>query len=256
MLYLKFGLYFLVSLITGGFVACDKNPTQAESPIAAADSSGGYTLFAPNDSKSTYLIDTKGNTVHKWTHTRTGVYAVYLLENGHILRTAQASNSIMSGGGSAGYVEETDASGSIVWQFSYSSSTYLAHHDIEPMPNGNVLLIAWEVKSAAEAKAASRKTSSGLWPDHILEVNKSSSQIVWQWHAWDHLIQDYDPTKANYDVVAARVAKAAIFCTVGASQPIMMRREPSTSAWCTVRIGFPPICLVAAISWLSIMSPL
>ena len=25
------------------------------------------------------------------------------------------------------------------------------YHDVEPMPNGNVLLIAWELKTAAEA---------------------------------------------------------------------------------------------------------
>jgi hypothetical protein len=28
-------------------------------------------------------------------------------------------------------------------------------------------------------------------------------QIVWQWHIWDHLIQDFDPGKENYGDVAA-----------------------------------------------------
>ncbi len=162
----------------------------------------GYTLFAPNNSKNTYLIDMNGTIVHSWNHSTSGGYAVYLLENGNILRTAQASNNVFSGGGSQGYVQEVDWDGNLVWEFKYSSSTYLAHHDIEPMPNGNVLIIAWELKGASEAKAAGRKTSTTMWPDHIIEVEKSNSQIVWEWHAWDHLIQDYDPTKENYGVVA------------------------------------------------------
>ena len=41
-------------------------------------------------------------------------------------------------------------------------------------------------------------------PDHIIEVKPTgptSGDIVWEWHAWDHLIQDYDSSKANYGVV-------------------------------------------------------
>ena len=30
----------------------------------------------------------------------------------------------------------------------------------------------------------------------------SRTPIVWEWHVWDHLIQDFDPSKANFGVVA------------------------------------------------------
>lgn len=197
-------IFFLLSIWVAGLLqSCSKSPNNADSDDSSSkNTSEGYTLFAPNDSKSTYLIDMDGKTVHQWSHNRAGGYAVYLLENSHIIRTAQASNGYFGGGGSAGYVQEVDWDGNVVWEYLYSSSAYLAHHDIEPMPNGNVLIIAWEFKSASEAKAAGRKTSATLWPDHVIEVDKSSSQIAWEWHAWDHLIQDYDPTKANYGVVA------------------------------------------------------
>ena len=43
-----------------------------------------------------------------------------------------------------------------------------------------------------------------LWPDHIIEVEPqgpSGGTIVWEWHVWDHLVQDFDPSKENYGVV-------------------------------------------------------
>lgn len=33
-------------------------------------------------------------------------------------------------------------------------------------------------------------------------VGTNGGTIVWKWHFWDHLIQDYDATKLNYGVVA------------------------------------------------------
>jgi hypothetical protein len=42
-------------------------------------------------------------------------------------------------------------------------------------------------------------------PDEIIEVQKTGSAsgtIVWEWHAWDHLIQDFDSSKQNYGAVA------------------------------------------------------
>ena len=43
---------------------------------------------------------------------------------------------------------------------------------------------------------------AGLWPDKIVEIEPQDKphggKIVWEWHIWDHLIQDYDSKKANY----------------------------------------------------------
>ncbi|MAF64098.1 MAG: arylsulfotransferase (ASST) [Planctomycetes bacterium] len=166
----------------------------------------GLTLFQPLNSTTTYLIDNGGTVVHTWP----GVYqpgnAVYLLENDHLLRTIHVQGNI---GGSGGGVQEITWDGTLVWDFRYANQQHLHHHDIERLPNGNVLLVAWENKTAAEAIAQGRNPA---WiqgpvfrPDHVVEVQPTGTTtgaIVWEWHAWDHLIQDFDPTKNNHGVVA------------------------------------------------------
>ncbi|MBE0643361.1 MAG: aryl-sulfate sulfotransferase [Bacteroidetes bacterium] len=164
----------------------------------------GYTLFSPTNGRTTYLIDMQGKTVHTWTHSSPGGYATYLLPDGLLLRPGSVANAQMRGAASSGLIEKIDWSGRVVWSFMYSGPTWIAHHDIEPMPNGNVLLIAWEAKSAAEATAMGRQNAQVMWPDHIVEVAPAggTGTIVWEWHAWDHLVQDRDPSKPDYGVIA------------------------------------------------------
>jgi hypothetical protein len=165
----------------------------------------GYTLYSGENSRATYLIDMNNTVVHSWTHSKTGGYSCYLLSDGSLMRSANSSNSSLNGGGATGVIERVDWYGNTVWTYTYSSNSYRLHHDFEPMPNGNVLMIAWEVKSASQAVAAGLNHSATIWPDHIIEVQPSGTtggNIVWQWHAWDHLIQDYNSGKNNYGVVA------------------------------------------------------
>ncbi|MGB2285590.1 MAG: aryl-sulfate sulfotransferase [Poseidonia sp.] len=191
---------------TMGLVYCDGGATE------------GYTLFSPLPGNTTYLIDHNGRFVHEWTSPgehRPGLSA-YLLEDGSLLRTAniaQTSVGNFSGGGTAGKVERISWNGTLEWSWTYDSTEFISHHDIEPMPNGNVLMIAWEDKTEEEATQAGRNPAlasdspngeNNVWPDHIIEVQPvgtNDATIVWRWHAWDHLVQDYDPTKDNYGVV-------------------------------------------------------
>jgi hypothetical protein len=175
------------------------------------DSFDGYTLFAPMPSQTTYLIDNEGKQVHSWSSGYRPGLSAYLLENGNLLRTAQydPGGSRFTAGGRGGRVEEHAWDGTLVWEFDYSTAVYRQHHDIEPLPNGNVLLIAWEYKSYDDAVAAGRDpfllSDDELWPDHVIEVEPtgpSGGTIVWEWHAWDHLIQDMFPAMDNFGVVA------------------------------------------------------
>ncbi len=173
------------------------------------DAYEGYTLFAPISSGTTYLINNEGRQVHSWTSGYEPGNSVYFLENGNLLRTCRLGNPIFTGGGTGGLVQEIDWDGNLVWEFQYSSDLFCQHHDVEYLPNGNVLMIAWEYKTKAQAILAGRNPNTlkddALWPDHVIEIDPSAavgSQIVWQWHVWDHLVQNYDQTKPNYGIVA------------------------------------------------------
>jgi len=169
----------------------------------------GYTLFAPNSSITTYLIDNDGLLVHSWESDYRPGQSVYLLENGNLLRTANVHNSIFYAGGSGGRVQILNWDGEVIWDYLHSGSEYCQHHDVEILPNGNVLLIAWEFKSFDEAIQSGRNSNliseNSLWPDYIIEVEPNGindGAVIWEWHVWDHLIQNYDSSKLNYGVVS------------------------------------------------------
>ena len=171
----------------------------------------GYTLFTPLQSTSTYLIDLDGEVVHEWPSEYRPGNAVYLLENGHLLRCCHvADNPIFRGGGTGGRIQEQAWDGTVRWDYSVSDEKGLQHHDIEPLPNGNVLVISYEARTRQEAIDAGRDPrmvgESGFWPDVIFEVKPirpDGGEIVWKWRAFDHLIQDFDPDADNYGDVTA-----------------------------------------------------
>jgi hypothetical protein len=168
----------------------------------------GYTLYAVQNGTKAYLTDMTGTTYHTWTFSSssTTCYSTYLLAGGALLRTINHSGNSFSGGPVSGEVQKVDWNGNITWDYVYSTTAYCSHHDIHPMPNGNVLLIAYEAKTAAEATAAGCSQSIIMWPDKIVEIQPSGTTggiVVWEWHTWDHLVQHYDATKNNYGVIAS-----------------------------------------------------
>jgi hypothetical protein len=178
--------------------------------VNQASACAGYTLIAPTNSTQTYLIDMQGRVVQTWKADCNPGLSAYLLENGNLLRTGQIDEPPFFGGGTGGRIQESTWDGQLVWDFTYYSDTRLPNHDICKLPNGNVLMIVWEKKSPLDAIAAGRRPETvgkdHLLADCILEVQptgKTSVKIVWEWHSWDHLIQDFDAQKSHYGNVAA-----------------------------------------------------
>ncbi len=157
-----------------------------------------YVLFTPIQSNATYLMDLQGQLVHRWVAASTAACSVYLLENGQILRPRSLGPGSFAGGGcNGGVVEILDWDGRVQWSYQYFGPTFQQHHDVRRMPNGHVLMVAWEIKTAVEARAVGRNAdtipSSGvIWVDHVIEVDPQTSRIVWEWHAWDHLLAPGD----------------------------------------------------------------
>ncbi len=203
-------LMLVFSLLLPGFLQAEEGDQTVGWFHGQQSSFGGYSFFAPGRSSTTYLVDEIGRVVHSWPSAFNPGNAAYLLEGGEILRAARIPGNLpISAGGVGGRVERIAWDGTLLWEFEYSSNLVQHHHDVEQLPNGNVLLIAWELKTEAEALAAGRDpsmlTANELWPDHIIEIDPTGNSggiIRWEWHAWDHLIQELDPTRDNFGVVA------------------------------------------------------
>jgi hypothetical protein len=169
----------------------------------------GYVLFAPNNATTTYLIDRCGKQVKTWNSAYKPGQSAYLLPNGTLFRTANVNNTTFVAGGQGGKVEMMDWNGNVIWSYTFSDAAKCQHHDAKVLPNGNVLIIAWDLKTAAEAIAQGRNPSlvgTTVWSEQILEIKPegtSGGTIVWEWHLWDHLAQDFDAAKPNYTTISA-----------------------------------------------------
>jgi hypothetical protein len=152
-----------------------------------------------------------GRVVRTWESKYLAGQDAYLLENGHLLRAAKLSDSeaLFAGEGAGGRVQEFTWDGKLVWDFKFHNDRQIHHHAITPLPNGNMLLIVWERKTARQAiEAGANPELAGqgeLLVDSLVEVRPQGfigGQVVWEWHLWDHLVQDHDKSRANYGAVA------------------------------------------------------
>ena len=166
--------------------------------FSAENADTGLTLFTPLKSKNTYLVNDKGETVHVWPSEFTPGNSAYLLEDGSVLRCAKdGGDSPFTGGGEGGRIQRIGWDGELLWDYAMADGDWRHHHDIQPMPNGHVLAIVWEGVGQKDAMRRGRDrdqvAEAGLWPDAIIELapkGLTDAEVVWEWHAWDHLVQD------------------------------------------------------------------
>lgn len=175
---------------------------------AAPQVAPGHRLYGPHGTTQTYLVDVNGTIVHTWESGGLPGNGLYLEEDGVLLRSLRV-NGGPSIGGVGGGAQRIAFNGTVLWDFTYADSNHWAHHDVELLPNGNVLFIAWDLLTTADAVAAGRDPAllSGTewYPDSIVEVQQTgptTGTVVWEWHMMDHVVQDFDSGLPNFGVVA------------------------------------------------------
>jgi len=204
-------------LVSSLALAQDSRPEPPPRPDAPASglvqrtdrATDGFTLFAPLQSGTTYLVDAAGEVAHEWKTEFGPGNAVYLLPSGNLLRCVRVEdNAPFRGGGIGGRLQELAPDGSVVWDYSLATEEYHHHHDVEPLPNGNVLAIVWERLTKEQAVALGRDPeqvgADGFWVDAVLEiepVRPAGGKIVWRWSSADHLIQDRSEDAQGYGEV-------------------------------------------------------
>ena len=113
----------------------------------------GLTMFCKG--RSTFLLGNDGEVVHEWKSNRPGSVA-YLQDNGNLIRYCQAprfngadiprdetrwNQTVWSFAGGSGFIQELGWDSQLIWEYPYASHDHLSHHDIEVLPNGNILLV-------------------------------------------------------------------------------------------------------------------
>lgn len=170
--------------------------------VSVAQQYDGLTFYSNMNSAVGYLIDTNSTVVKTYNFTGNTGYSTHFMPGGNFYRTVTNSGNAINGGGVTGRIQKLDYNGTILWDYTYSSSTYVLHHDHCPLPNGNVLVISYDVKTASDLAAAGGTANlTSIRSEKIMElqpVGTNSAIVVWQWNLWDHLVQNTDASKNNY----------------------------------------------------------
>lgn len=160
-----------------------------------------YVLVNDAAANRVYLMDKQGVILHEWELSHNIGNDVFLLEDGRLLASLESDEPKILLGGQGGQLQFINPDNSIAWSFTYSTEDAELHHDAELLPNGNVLAMVWEKLPKEEAKSAGSAADMDLYLEGLIEVNPATDEIVWEWHAWDHLVQDFDPAMANYGTI-------------------------------------------------------
>ena len=171
----------------------------------------GYTFFSPFSGTKAWMVDNCGQLINSWEReTRPGL-AAYFLENGLMFRTYKAEREgPFTSASNAGGLELVDWDNNTVWQYEWNTPTALTHHDAVFMPNGNILILSWELVYTDELIELGRDPNEisfegYMWSEKIVEIEPVGSNdinVIWQWEIKDHYIQDFDASKQNYGVIS------------------------------------------------------
>ncbi|MFT5500876.1 MAG: hypothetical protein ACI88G_001009 [Woeseiaceae bacterium] len=176
-------------------------------PTDAARVAPGYTLVEPGKSKTSLLIDNDHEVVATFTYDYSPGLTEILPNGNRFVIFNSWGGRFKPGGGFLGCMEEYSVDGQLLWRIGMAFDNYINHHDVARMANGNILALVWENESVDHAISQGRDPDvvaedGDFWYDGVIEVNPYTAEIVWEWSTRNHLIQEFDESKANFGVVA------------------------------------------------------
>jgi len=179
---------FLLTIVAVCFLAI---------PGLLAQQQESYT-FCPSGSYS-YLFDTVSTSTSsyyaRWSTGTTGYSAKFQKD------TIYQSSGTGSGAGGYGSVKKWPCTSTTTLGTAWTYTASNMHHDICPLPNGNVLVIVSETKTATQIQAVGGTYSGSATFEKIQEIHftgASTGTVVWEWKLWDHMCQNTTSTEPNY----------------------------------------------------------
>ncbi len=179
--------------------AIDATTTPGMSPQPGIELLDTLTAYSKNP-PLVMATDLNGNVI--WTYTDGDLggtpQPIKLLPNGHFLINYLSTNEDPS------TIQEVDLSGTLIWQMTATElnvalakatcagcnvSVYFTHHDLAPLPNGHILLIA---------QTSQNVSGTELYGDVIIDLDKHHKP-VWLWNEFDHL----DTNRRPFDYLTA-----------------------------------------------------
>ena len=154
----------------------------------------GYTLYYSGN--RAVLIDNCGHLIHEWSEVSARFHPK-LLENGNIVYIENFSNRII----------EKNWDDNIVNEINIISNDISPDYEVIVMESGNYLCVGRREFSQSEFNNLGYDFGfNGLGTptqvDVVMEVDRNSGNIVWLWDISDHVIQERDPSAANYGNVS------------------------------------------------------
>jgi len=180
---MRYTLLFFISIFSYHIVA-------AQLQYFTQESMTGYTLFLGD---SLYLVNNCGEKVNTW-ESVSPRYHVKLLPNGNIVYNDWNTNAVV----------ERDWDNNLVNSVGPVAFDITLDYEVIVLENGNYLCLARKAFSQEEFMNIGYNSEEIGFTnkiDAVIEMDRNSGEIVWQWNISDHVIQERSDTIPNYGSV-------------------------------------------------------
>ena len=151
-----------------------------------------------NGGTQAFLTDKIGNKLQTWNFSSKLGNELKLLSDGNLMGLFKPESVSFSFGGYGGILRKLTPTGETLWEYEVNTETELLHHDFEVLPNGNILLLIWELFNPQQASSLGYEGDGPIYLEKIIELNPNTFDIVWEWRSVDHLIQDSSSSLSNF----------------------------------------------------------